>query len=354
MRTTQFWLITLKETPADAELISHKLMLRAGLIRKLASGLYTWLPLGLRVLKKVERIIREEMNRIHAQEILMPAVQPAELWRETDRWDRFGNELLKIVDRHERDFCFGPTHEEVVTDLMRREIKSYKQLPLTVYQVQTKFRDEIRPRFGIMRAREFLMKDAYSFHANKASLQETYDAMYTAYSRIFSRLGLEFRIVLADTGSIGGSASHEFHVLAASGEDQIAFSEESNYAANVELAESLKPPTAPKPPQHPFQKVDTPNLRTIEEVAAYLKVMPQQMVKTLIVKGTKDPLVALLVRGDHELNPIKAQKLPLVANPLCFASTEDIQRQVGWSGCEPGFMGPVGLCSLRIPMIVDR
>jgi prolyl-tRNA synthetase len=348
MRTTQLWLTTLKETPADAELISHKLMLRAGLIRKLASGLYTWMPLGLRVLKKVEGIIREEMNNIHAQEILMPAIQPAELWHETGRWNQFGSELLKIVDRHARDFCFGPTHEEVVTDLARREIKSYKQLPLVVYQVQTKFRDEIRPRFGVMRAREFLMKDAYSFHANKTSLQATYDAMYAAYSTIFLRLGLKFRVVLADTGSIGGSASNEFHVLAESGEDQIAFSDESDYAANVELAESLMPLSHPPLPQIEMQLVETPNMRSIDAVAAHLKTMPEKTIKTLIVKGADVPLIALLVRGDHELNPIKAQKLAGVAEPFCFATKEDIQAQLN---CEVGSLGPVGL---KIPLIADR
>lgn len=348
MRTTKLWLATLKEAPADAELMSHKLMLRAGLIRKLSSGLYTWLPLGLRVLRKVEAIIREEMNRINAQEILMPAVQPAELWQETERWDKFGPLLLKIVDRHLRDFCFGPTHEEVVTDLMRREIKSYKQLPVTVYQIQTKFRDEIRPRFGVMRAREFLMKDAYSFHSDKASLQETYDAMYDAYKRIFTRLGLEFRVVLADTGSIGGSASHEFQVLAASGEDQIAFSDESDYAANVELATSLMPTGEGRVPQMDLHLVDTPNARTIDEVTQALRTAPEKMVKTLVVKGISSPLVALVLRGDHELNPIKVEKLAEVAAPLVFASADEIQNALG---CEPGFIGPIGC---QIPIIADH
>ncbi len=348
MRTTKLWLATLKEAPADAELISHKLMLRAGLIRKLSSGLYTWLPLGLRILEKVKNIVREEMNRIGGQEILMPAIQPAELWQETGRWDQFGALLLKISDRHLRDFCFGPTHEEVVTDLIRHDIKSYKQLPLTVYQVQTKFRDEIRPRFGVMRAREFLMKDAYSFHTNKASLQETYDDMYRAYMQIFTRLGLEFRVVLADTGSIGGSASHEFQVLAASGEDQIAFSDQSDYAANVELAESLAPANQPSAPQMELSLVDTPNQRTISEVAQFLNIVPEKMIKTLIVKGASTPLVALVVRGDHEINPIKAEKLSEVSCPLSFASLEEVQNVLG---CETGFLGPLGL---QIPVIADR
>lgn len=348
MRTTQLWLVTLKEMPAEAELVSHQLMLRAGYIRKLSSGLYTWLPIGLRVLKKVETIVREEMNRIHAQEILMPAVQPAELWKETERWEQFGAELLKIVDRHTREFCFGPTHEEVVTDLIRREIRSYKQLPLTVYQIQTKFRDEIRPRFGLMRAREFLMKDAYSFHCDKASLQETYEAMYRAYTNIFTRLGLTFRVVLADTGSIGGSASHEFHVLAASGEDQIAFSEQGDYAANVELAESLPPAINAPAPQKAMQLISTPQIRTIAQAKSDLNIAPETIVKTLLVKGTTTPFVALLLRGDHEINPLKAQKLPEVAAPFTLASEQEIQAV---AGCMSGFIGPVGL---NVPIIADR
>lgn len=348
MRTSKFWLATLKEAPADAELVSHKLMMRAGLIRKLASGLYTWLPLGLRVLKKVETIVREEMNRIYAQEILMPAIQPAELWQETERWEQFGPLLLKIVDRHLRDFCFGPTHEEVVTDLIRRDIKSYKQLPLTVYQIQAKFRDEIRPRFGIMRAREFLMKDAYSFHCDKASLQETYHAMYGAYQQIFTRLGLQFRAVEADTGSIGGSASHEFQVLAESGEDQIAFSDESDYAANVELAESLPPKDNSETPKMEMVLVNTPHVRTVDEVTKYFNISPQKVVKTLVVRGKTSPFVALLLRGDHELNAVKVEKLPEVASPLTFAGPEEIQKIFG---CEPGFIGPI---TSKIPMIADR
>lgn len=347
MRTTQLWLSTLKETPSDAELISHQLMLRAGLIRKLASGLYTWLPVGLRVLRKVETIIREEMNKIGAQEILMPAIQPAELWQETQRWEQFGAELLKIVDRHKRDFCFGPTHEEVITDLVRREIKSYKQLPLTVYQIQTKFRDEIRPRFGIMRAREFLMKDAYSFDIDKAALQKTYEAMYEAYTKIFTRIGLEFRVVLADTGSIGGNASHEFHVLAASGEDQIVFSDESDYAANMELAESLASAPVKTGPKMLMQSLSTPNLRTVEALQQ-LNIAPGLVVKTLLVKGSTDPIVALLLRGEDELNPVKVQKISEVAYPLVFANSQEIQKEMG---CEPGFIGPVGL---NIPIIADR
>src|SRR3990172_5084224 len=288
MRASQLLLSTTKETPADAEIISHQLMLRAGMIRKLAAGIYTWLPLGLRVLRKVEAIVREEMNRIGAQEVLMPAVQPAELWQESGRWGFYGAELLRLKDRHQRDFCFGPTHEEVITDMARREIRSYKQLPATFYQIQTKFRDEPRPRFGVMRAREFLMKDAYSFHLDQASLQETYDAMHAAYTRIFTRLGLKFRSVYADTGSIGGSGSQEFHVLAASGEDAIAFSNESQYAANVELAEAVAPAGKRPAPQAIMQVVDTPGQHSIAEVSAFLKVSPQQCVKTLLVQGAGD------------------------------------------------------------------
>mgnify|MGYP000490832859 CR=1 FL=1 len=285
MRVSRFLLATVKETPADAEVISHQLMLRAGMIRKLASGLYTWLPLGLRVLRKVERIVREEMDRAGAQEVLMPAVQPAELWQESGRWDQFGPEMLRITDRHNREFCFGPTHEEIITDLIRNELRSYKQLPANFYQIQTKFRDERRPRFGVMRAREFLMKDAYSFHLNEASLKETYQVMHETYSRIFTRLGLDFRPVLADTGAIGGSGSHEFHVLADSGEDAIAFSTESDYAANVEKAESLPPQGMRSAPGQELTVVETPNAHTIDEVSNFLKVEPAQTVKTLIVHG---------------------------------------------------------------------
>ncbi len=348
MRTSRLLLSTLRETPADAEVISHQLMLRAGMIRRLASGLYTWLPLGLRVLRKVEKIVREEMDRAGAQELLMPAVQPAELWQESGRWDQYGPELLRFTDRHGREFCFGPTHEEVITDLVRREIQSYKQLPANFYQIQTKFRDEVRPRFGVMRAREFLMKDAYSFHLDEASLQETYDTMYETYSRIFSRLGLDFRAVMADTGAIGGRASHEFHVLADSGEDAIAFSDSSDYAANVELAEAL-PPGEPRPaPSQPMQTVDTPGQHTIEEVSRFLGVEPARTVKTLLVKGEEEDVVALVLRGDHELNEIKAEKLPQVRAPLTFADEAEIRAV---TGAGPGSVGPVGL---SIPVIADH
>lgn len=353
MRSSRFLIATLKETPADAEVISHQLMLRAGMIRKLASGLYTWLPLGLRVLRKVENIIRTEMNKSGAQEVLMPVVQPAELWEESGRWQQYGPELLRISDRHNRGFCLGPTHEEVITDLIRNEVNSYKQLPANFYQIQTKFRDEVRPRFGVMRSREFIMKDAYSFHNSNESLQETYDVMHQTYCNIFSRLGLEYRPVLADTGSIGGAFSHEFHVLAASGEDAIAFSNGSNYAANIEKAEALPPSTARPAPQHLMQEVATPGVRSIEEVCAFLNVAGSQTVKTLIVLGTvrddkSQPLVALVVRGDHELNDIKAEKLTGVASPLTFAPEARINDELGLS---LGSIGPVGL---NIPVIVDH
>ncbi len=348
MRVSSFPLATLKETPADAEVISHQLMLRAGMIRRLAAGIYIWLPLGLRVLRKVEAIVREEMNRSGALELLMPAVQPAELWQESGRWDHYGPELLRLQDRHGRDFCFGPTHEEVITDLLRREVKSYKQLPVCYYQIQTKFRDEIRPRFGVMRAREFLMKDAYSFHVDRDSLQLTYDTMAAAYHRIFTRLGLGFRAVLADTGSIGGSYSHEFHVLADSGEDAIAFASGSDYAANVEMAEALAPPGERPPPAAPLERVATPGRHTIAEVSAFLQLSPQQTLKTLLVQGADGGVVALCLRGDHELNAIKAEKLPEVAAPLSFASPEQIRAV---AGCDAGSVGPVGL---DIPVIADR
>ena len=349
MRTSQFPLHTLKDTPADAEIASHRLMLRAGLIRKLASGLYTWLPLGLRVLRKVEAIVREEMDRAGALEVLMPAVQPAELWQESGRWERYGPELLRLKDRHQRDFCFGPTHEEIIIDLARNELRSYRQLPVCFYQIQTKFRDEIRPRFGVMRAREFLMKDAYSFHADRTSLQETYDAMYEAYSRIFRRCGLDFRAVQADTGAIGGSASHEFHVLADSGEDAIAFSDASGFAANVELAEALSPPGARPAPTRPLAAVDTPGQHSIDEVSQFLVVPASATAKTLIVEGVEPgTVVALVLRGDHELNAVKAEKLTEVASPLRFAGEEAVRRA---TGCAPGSVGPVGL---QIPVVVDR
>ncbi|WP_292752060.1 proline--tRNA ligase, partial [Methylophaga sp. UBA4204] len=303
MRTSKLLISTLKETPADAEIVSHQLMLRAGLIRRLASGLYTWMPMGLRVLRKTEAIVREEMNKAGAQEVLMPSVQPAELWQESQRWEKYGPELLRITDRHQREFCYGPTHEEVITDLVRQEIRSYKQLPVNFYQIQTKFRDEIRPRFGLMRAREFLMKDAYSFHVDQASLQQTYDEMYATYTRIFQRIGLNFRAVLADTGSIGGNASHEFHVLASSGEDAIAFSNSSDYAANVELAEAVKPAGERPAASAAMQTVETPHKHTIEDVSNFLKVTASQCLKTLLVEGAeKNSVVALVLRGDHELN----------------------------------------------------
>ena len=348
MRASRLLLATVKETPADAEVVSHQLMIRAGMIRKLAAGLYTWLPLGLRVLRKVEAVVREEMDRAGAQEVLMPAVQPAELWQESKRWDFYGSELLRLKDRHEREFCFGPTHEEVITDLVRREVRSYKQLPANFYQIQTKFRDEVRPRFGVMRAREFLMKDAYSFHLDQASLDETYRVMYEAYSRIFRRIGLEFRPVRADTGAIGGNLSHEFHVLADSGEDAIAFSDGSDYAANVELAEAL-PAGGPRPePTRPMAVVETPAQRTIDEVSAFLGVPPSRTLKTLIVDGADGGLVALVLRGDHALNEVKAAKLPEVARPLTFAAAERVREVVG---CEVGSIGPI---ALPVALVVDH
>ncbi|WKT61248.1 proline--tRNA ligase [Microbulbifer thermotolerans] len=353
MRASRYLIATQKETPNDAVVISHQLMLRAGMIRRLASGLYTWLPTGLRVLRKVEHIVREEMNRAGALEVLMPMVQPAELWEESGRWQEYGPELLRIRDRHDNGFCLGPTHEEVITDLVRNEINSYKQLPANFYQIQTKFRDEIRPRFGVMRAREFTMKDAYSFHIDADSLQETYDAMHAAYCRIFDRIGLDYRAVLADTGSIGGSHSHEFHVLADSGEDDIAFSTESRYAANVELAEALAPAGERPAPGRELEEVHTPNQKTIAAVSEFLQADPAQSVKTLIVlgeceEGETPPLVALVLRGDHTLNEIKAEKLPGIASPLQFAPEERIAQELG---CGIGSLGPVGL---QIETIVDR
>jgi prolyl-tRNA synthetase len=348
MKVSRFPLATVKETPADAEIVSHQLMMRAGMIRKIAAGIYGWQPLGLRVLRKAEAIVREEMNRAGAIELLMPAVQPAELWQESGRWEQYGPELLRIKDRHQRDFCFGPTHEEVITDLVRREVRSYKQLPVNYYQIQTKFRDEIRPRFGIMRAREFLMKDAYSFHLNHESLDETYQVMYDTYSSIFTRLGLEFRAVRADSGAIGGALSHEFHVLADSGEDAIVFSTESDYAANLELSEALAP-AAPRPqPTEEQQSVDTPGQHSIEEISSALGVSPGQCLKTLLLEGEDGGVVALCLRGDHTLNEIKAEKLEQLARPLTFASDERV-REV--AGCAPGSLGPVGL---SIPVIADR
>ncbi|KPK09859.1 MAG: proline--tRNA ligase [Acidithiobacillales bacterium SG8_45] len=347
MRTSRYLLSTVKETPADAEIVSHRLMLRAGMIRKVAAGVYDWLPLGLRVLRKVESIVRQEMDEAGAQELLMPAVQPAELWQESGRWEQYGPELLRLNDRHAREFCFGPTHEEVITDLVRREVRSYRQLPANFYQIQMKFRDEIRPRFGVMRAREFLMKDAYSFHVDGQSLQETYDQMYRTYSRIFERAGLEYRPVEADTGSIGGNASHEFHVLADSGEDSIAICDQCNYAANVELAPALPPIGKREAPGAAMEEVATPGKHSIEEVSQFLKVDAARTIKTLLVKGVGGA-IALVLRGDHELNEIKAEKLPQVAKPLVFVTPEEVKLE---AGCEPGSIGPVGL---SIPVIADE
>lgn len=351
MRVSKLLLATLKESPSDAEVISHKLMLRAGMIRKLASGLYTWLPLGLRVLRKVENIVRDELNKAGAQELLMPATQPSELWKESGRWDQYGPELLRIQDRHGRDFCFGPTHEEVITDMVRNELRSYKQLPANFYQIQTKFRDEIRPRFGVMRSREFLMKDAYSFHIDEASLAETYKDMHASYCHIFDRIGLDYRPVQADTGSIGGNASHEFHVLADSGEDDIAFSSDSDYAANIELAEAIATTDERPAAQQDMELVDTPDCKTINELVEQFQIAIDKTVKTLIVKADEESeqsLVALLVRGDHELNEIKAEKLAGVASPLCFATDEEIIKSIG---AGPGSLGPV---NLPIPCYIDR
>ncbi|MFV5390682.1 MULTISPECIES: proline--tRNA ligase [Acinetobacter] len=354
MRASRFLFATLRETPNDAEVISHQLMLRAGMIRKLASGLYTWLPMGVRVLNKVEAIVREEMNRAGALETFMPVTQPASLWEESGRYVQYGPELLRFKDRHDNPFVLGPTHEEVITDLARNELKSYKQLPINFYQIQTKFRDEIRPRFGVMRSREFIMKDAYSFHTDQASLQETYDVMYDTYCRIFSRLGLDFRPVQADTGSIGGSGSHEFHVLASSGEDDIAFSTESDYAANIEMAEAILVGERAAATQE-LKIVDTPNQKTIAEVSAFLGTNSNQSVKALLVQGVADetgqvPVIALFLRGDHELNEIKAEKHPQIAAPLTFAT----DAQIAALGLTAGFVGPQGLVEKGITVIVDR
>ena len=353
MRTSQYLLSTLKETPAHAEVISHQLMLRAGLVRNVASGLYTWLPTGLKVLKKVENIVREEMERAQAIEVLMPMVQPSDLWEESGRWEDYGPELLRLNDRHNRPFVLGPTHEEVITKLVSNEISSYKQLPLNMFQIQTKFRDEIRPRFGVMRGREFLMKDAYSFHLSQDCLAKTYQVMFDAYCRIFDRLGLDYRPVIADTGSIGGEASHEFHVLAESGEDDIAFSDASDFAANVEKAEALAPTGERPAATQSIEKISTPNVKSIADVAEFLKVGQTQTVKTLLVlgeceEGEKAPVIALVLRGDHELNEIKAEKLNGIASPLTFASEEQVLEAVK---CNVGSIGPV---KLGIPVIVDR
>ena len=354
MRASRFLFATLRETPNDAEVISHQLMLRAGMIRKLASGLYSWLPMGVRVLNKVEAIVREEMNRAGSLATLMPVTQPASLWEESGRYVQYGPELLRFKDRHSNDFVLGPTHEEVITDLARNELKSYKQLPMNFYQIQTKFRDEIRPRFGVMRSREFIMKDAYSFHVDQASLQETYDVMYDTYCRIFTRLGLNFRPVQADTGSIGGSGSHEFHVLASSGEDDIAFSTESDYAANVEMAEAVLVGERTAPTQE-LKIVDTPNQKTIDDVSAFLGSNPAHSVKALLVQGVAEegkaaPVVALFLRGDHELNEIKAEKHPLIAAPLAFATEAQLQE----NGLTAGFCGPQGLVEKGLTVIIDR
>lgn len=351
MRTSKYLLATLKETPADAEIISHQLMLRAGMVRKVAAGIYNWLPVGLRVMRKVESVVREEMNRAGAQEVLMPSIQPAELWQESGRWEMYGGELLRMQDRHNREFCFGPTHEEVITSLIRNEVRSYKQLPLNFYQIQTKFRDERRPRFGVMRAREFIMKDAYSFHLDQASLEQTYQIMYQAYTRVFSRLGLGFRAVEADTGSIGGSTSHEFHVLADSGEDAIAVCDKYDYAANVELAEALAVGGDRPQATQTLCKVDTPGQHTIAAISEFLSIDVQSTVKTLLVKASEDSehkAVALVLRGDHQLNEFKAEKHPLIASPITWLSDEEINEAVG---CGPGSIGTI---DLSIPVIADR
>ena len=348
MRTSQFLIATLRETPADAEIISHQLMLRAGLIRQVAAGVYNWLPLGHRVLRKVETVVREEMNRSGGQEVLLAAVQPAELWRESGRWDDYGPELLRLTDRHHREFCFGPTHEEVITTLARSEIRSYRQLPINLYQIQTKFRDEIRPRFGVMRAREFIMKDAYTFDIDEHGMGNSYEVMYQAYERIFQRLGLEARAVEADSGTIGGSFSHEFHVLADTGEDAIALCPEAGYSANVEKVTLSKPALARPEPGPEMVEIETPGQHTIEDLCRFLSLSPQRTVKTLIVKGQDEGLVALVLRGDHELNSVKAEALPEVANPIRLASASDIRQA---TGADPGSIGPVGL---KITVIADH
>ncbi len=348
MRASQFVIATLKEDPAEAEVVSHRLMLRAGLVRQLARGIYTWMPLGLRVLRKIEAIVREEMNASGAIELLMPAVQPAELWQESGRWEQYGPELLRIKDRHQRDFCFGPTHEEVVSDLVRREIKSYRQLPLNLYQIQTKFRDEIRPRFGVMRAREFMMKDAYSFHADEASLQATYREMHACYTRIFTRLGLKFRAVAADTGAIGGTGSHEFHVLAESGEDAIAFCPDSDYAANVELAEARAPAAARPAPDEELKRVHTPGVKTIADLCSFLKIGAEKTVKAVCIEGADGRPVLMMVRGDHQLNLVKAGKLAQLKTPVTFATPEAIRAAFG---ADPGSLGPIGF---QGTIIADR
>ena len=351
MRASRYLITTKKDSPADAEVISHKLMLRAGMIRKVASGLYSWLPLGLKVFRKVENIVREEMDRSGALELMMPVVQPADLWQESERWNQFGPELLRIKDRHDREFCLGPTHEEVITDIIRTEISSYKQLPANFYQIQTKFRDERRPRFGVMRTREFCMKDAYSFHSNADSLQETYDLMHRTYSEIFQRTGLDFRAVLADTGSIGGSHSHEFHVLAESGEDAIVFSDGSDYAANIEKAEALAPEYTNSSGTAPMVEIATPGVRTISDLSAFLSVEANQTLKALIISAVNHEgeaeLFGLMLRGDHELNEVKAQRVLGLSGDITFATEQQIKSALQ---CVPGSIGPVGL---GLTMVVD-
>ena len=354
MRTSQFFFTTLKEAPSDAEVISHQLMLRAGFIKRAASGIYTWMPIGLRVLRKVENIVRDEMNKSGALELLMPAVQPAELWQESGRWEQYGPELLRFKDRHQRDFVIGPTHEEVITDVVRRDVKSYRQLPIHLYQIQSKFRDEIRPRFGVMRGREFLMKDGYSFHTSFADLQREYQSMYDTYGRIFSRIGLKFRAVAADTGSIGGTGSHEFHVLADSGEDDIAFCPESGYAANVELAEALAPTTARPVASAEMTKIATPGKMACADVAAFLNVPLEKIVKTIAVVSEKEDgsttFALLLLRGDHELNEIKASKIAAIS-PFRFATEAEV---IDHLGCKPGFIGPATVHSQKMAIFMDR
>ncbi len=347
MRYSEFGLTTLKEVPAEAEIVSHQLMLRAGLIRRLASGLFTWMPIGLRVLRKVEKVVREEMDRAGALELLMPAVQPAELWQESGRWEEYGPLLLRMRDRGEREYCFGPTHEEVITDIARRELRSYKQLPVNFYQIQTKFRDEIRPRFGVMRSREFIMKDAYSFDLDEDGMRVAYRKMHAAYTAIFERLGLTFRVVDADSGEIGGSRSQEFHVLADSGEDAIAYCDADDYASNIEMAATVVPPGERPAPSQEMEKISTPGVKTIDALEKSIGVTAAQTLKTLIVEGEEQP-VALVLRGDHELNAVKAQKIPGVASPLAMADSETIRRA---TGCEPGFAGPIGL---DIPVYYDH
>lgn len=346
MKSSDSLISTVKEAPNDAQIISHQLMIRAGLISKLASGIYSYLPLGLKVVQKVEKIIREEMNKSKALELLMPVAQPAEIWQESKRWEEYGPELLRFKDRHDRDFCLGPTHEEVITNIAKQYLRSYKQLPINFYQIQTKFRDEIRPRFGVMRSREFIMKDAYSFHIDEESLGETYQIMHQTYCNIFDRIGFNYRAVLADSGAIGGESSHEFHVLADSGEDAICFSDESDYAANIERAETL-PQGKPKPAKQTLELVKTPGVKTINDVCNLLKIKPTNSIKTLIVEGDDDNLVALVLRGDHELNEVKASKIQGLKQPLQMAEEEKVQQQLGCS------FGSIGVVNLDIPIIAD-